>query len=93
MVGITLSSEQIRAAPPQLRSVRGDAEVILCAVDRQGNRTVAEKTAANILALWHDIVAERALQPAPPSPAAAEPVPAFRMAAAPDIPPLAAEPG
>jgi hypothetical protein len=71
-----------------LRRVRGDTEVMLCAVDRQGNCYVAEKTAANILGLWHDIVAERALQPA-----AAEPAPAFRVAGAPDIPPLAAEPG
>ena len=76
-----------------LRRVRGDATVLLCAVDRQGNCYVAEKTASNILALWQDIVAERALQPATPSQAAAEPVPEFRVAVAPDIAPPAAEPG
>jgi hypothetical protein len=74
-----------------LRRLRQDDDAMLCAVDRQGRCYVAEQTAANILALWQDIVATRALQPAPP-PAVAPAVPAFRVAAAPEIAPVA-EPG
>lgn len=71
-----------------LRRLRGDDDVMLCAVDRDGSCYVAEETAGNILALWRDIVAARALQPAQPD----EPKPQFRTAAAPDVAPLA-EPG
>jgi hypothetical protein len=77
-----------------LRRVRDEPAVMLCAVDREGNCYVAEKTAANILGLWHEIVGEQALQPPPAMPAqAADPPPAFRVAAAPDGASLATSPG
>ena len=81
-----------------LRRLRGDQQAMLCAVDRDGRCYVAEETAANILALWQDIVAAGALQPGPAEPdtAPADPTPPFRVAtapaAAPDFAPLA-EPG
>lgn len=74
-----------------LRRVRNDDDAMLCAVDPQGRCYVAEQTAANILALWQDIVAARALQPAAPTAGADQPAPAFRISSAPDIAPLAAE--
>ncbi len=46
-----------------LRRVRSDPEAMLCAVDRQGTCYVAEETAANIFALWQDVVAARAVPP------------------------------
>ena len=70
-----------------LRRVRQDSDAMLCAVDRQGRCYVAEETAANILALWQDIVAARALQPSAAAPASV--VPPFRGAATPDIAPVA----
>jgi hypothetical protein len=75
-----------------LRRVRQDDDAMLCAVDRQGRCYVAEETAANILGLWQDIIAARALQPAAPPPAVAAMAPPFRVAATPDIAPVA-EPG
>jgi len=79
-----------------LRRLRGDNGVMLCAVGRDGSCYVAEETAANILALWRDIVAARALQPqaSPADPPAFRPatMPGFAPDMAPEIAPLA-EPG
>lgn len=68
-----------------LRRLRGDDNAMLCAVDRDGRCYVAEETAANILALWRDIVAARALQPAQPD----ESGQPFHIAGAPDVAPVA----
>jgi hypothetical protein len=48
-----------------LRRVRGDAAAAFYAVDSQGHCLVAETTMRGILRLWQEIVAQRALQPAP----------------------------
>ncbi|HUN43894.1 MAG TPA: hypothetical protein VMU81_26685 [Acetobacteraceae bacterium] len=50
-----------------LRHVRQDPEALICAVDRDGRCFVTEATSRAVLALWHGIVAARALQmPAKP---------------------------
>lgn len=75
-----------------LRRIRRDGDAMLCAVDAEGRCYIAEETAANILALWRDIVAARALQPAESPDAPADLLPQFRVAATPEPAPLA-EPG
>ncbi|HTW72540.1 MAG TPA: hypothetical protein VME47_21870 [Acetobacteraceae bacterium] len=55
-----------------LRHVRQDPEALICAVDRDGRCFVSEATSRAVLALWHGIVASRALQmPAKPDAAPA----------------------
>lgn len=72
-----------------LRRVRGDQDAMLCAVDRDGRCYVAEETAANILALWQEIVASRALEPAAAAPSMArdDRPSAYQIATPPDTAP------
>lgn len=49
------------------RTVRNDADALLCVVDRNGNCLLADETARSIVGLWQEIVAARALEP-PPEP-------------------------
>jgi hypothetical protein len=46
-----------------LGGLRHDPQAMICAFDQQGHCFVADATSRAILALWHDIVASRALQP------------------------------
>ena len=77
-----------------LRRVRGDENAMLCAVDRDGRCYIAEETAANIRALWQEIVAARALDPAEAAPRMmqADAPAGYRLATPPDAAP-AGEPG
>jgi hypothetical protein len=61
-----------------LRRVRGDVAAVFYTLDEQGHCIVAEATMRSILRLWHEIVAQRALQPqaAETADASAAPVPA-----------------
>ncbi len=53
-----------------LAAVRGKPDAMVAAYDAQGRCLVSEATAHSILAVWHDIVAARDLEPAA-APAAA----------------------
>lgn len=54
-----------------LRELRGEADVMLGALDGQGYCFVAEATSQNVRRLWHEVVAERdlAMPQAAPAPA------------------------